>query len=142
MSADEIVRGNLLAVARPLSLGERMRYRSIWSRLRDENAPLRVLSYGELVSAPVSHFDALLLSIATPEWRKMALILGHALAEAWDDDIAQIGDSFFAARFARWRKWGSSNSEATSRRGGQPKCAAHRHPRNPSSLHRMRSERW
>jgi len=98
LTADEIVRGNLFATSRPLSLEDRARYRSIWSRLRDENAPLRVLDRGELVSAPVSHFDALLLSIATSEWRKMALILGHALAETWEDAIAQIGDNFLAAR--------------------------------------------
>jgi Protein of unknown function/Domain of unknown function (DUF1835) len=98
MRADEIVRGNLFATARPLSLEERARYRSVWTRLRDENAPLRVLDCGELVSAPVSYFDALLLSIATPEWGKMALIVGYALAETWEDDIAQIGASFLAAR--------------------------------------------
>lgn len=69
-----------------------------WGRLQAENAPLRVLSEGNLVSAPITHFDELLLTFATSEWRKMAYLVGYSLGEQTEADIYQCGDLVLAAR--------------------------------------------
>jgi uncharacterized protein DUF3658 len=79
----------------------RARYRELWGRLRAENAPLRVLSEGELVSAPLSFFDPLLLSCATSEWQKAARVIGEALWESWESSnmsVMQTGDLLLCAR--------------------------------------------
>ncbi|WP_316160502.1 DUF3658 domain-containing protein [Bradyrhizobium sp. SZCCHNRI20481] len=61
--------------------------RGQWARLRAENAPFRILRDGELVSAPITHFDPLLLSCATAEWKKTARIIGEALCETCTDGM-------------------------------------------------------
>jgi hypothetical protein len=76
----------------------RAQYRELWGRLRTENAPLRVLSAGELVSAPLSFFDPLLLSCATPEWQKAARVIGKALADSWETSVLQTADLVLCAR--------------------------------------------
>jgi Domain of unknown function (DUF1835)/Protein of unknown function len=68
----QILENDLLDRREELTSILRAQYRELWGRLRAENAPLRVLSRGELVSAPLSFFDPLLLSCATPEWQKAA----------------------------------------------------------------------
>jgi len=71
--------------------------RQQWASLKAENAPLRILSDGELVSAPISHFDPLLLSCATAEWKKSARIIGEAICESWTEGM-QTGDMVLIAR--------------------------------------------
>jgi hypothetical protein len=73
------------------------RYRELWGRLKAENAPLRLLSEGELSSAPLSVFDGLLLSCAKPEWQKAARVIGHALWESSTTSL-QTGDLVLCAR--------------------------------------------
>ncbi len=76
-----------------------MRYRELWARLKAENGPLRILSEGELISAPLSFFDPLLLSFATPEWQKTARLVGEALAyDAYDLSTVQTEDLVLYAR--------------------------------------------
>jgi len=70
-----ILENDLLDRTETLTSVLRAQYRELWGRLRAENAPLRVLSEGELVSAPLSFFDPLLLSCATPKWQKAARLL-------------------------------------------------------------------
>lgn len=52
-----------------------------WARLRRENAPLRIVRDGTLVSAPLTHFDEALKGFATREWelliKLVARVLGH-----------------------------------------------------------------
>ncbi len=94
----QILESDLLDRTEKLTSVLRAQYRELWGRLRAENAPLRVLSEGELVSAPLSFFDPLLLSCATPEWQKAARIIGEAL---WDSSTAlmiQTGDLVLSAR--------------------------------------------
>jgi hypothetical protein len=66
-------------LARPLSAQERHEYLALWHRLRSENAPLRVLNDGALVSAPISYFDDLVLADTEENYRKVARIVGSAL---------------------------------------------------------------
>jgi len=95
---DIIASEKLWDLAKPLQTDMRTGYLDLWRRLREENAPLRVLEGGDLVSAPISFFDSLLMSHATDEWQKVARIIGEALATEWDDDIFQTGDLVLAAR--------------------------------------------
>lgn len=83
-----------------LSEAERAICNDRWARLKFEDAPLRVIEDHELISAPITHFDSALLSNASTEWRKMALIVGTTLAEAADTAVYQVSDLVLAARLA------------------------------------------
>ena len=50
-----------------------------WSQLQRENAPLRVVRDGQLVSAPLEHFDPVLTELATPDWELVVRLIGRAL---------------------------------------------------------------
>ena len=76
----------------------RERYRDLWQQLRSENAPLRVVDGDELVSAPISFFDSLLMSFVTDNWRKVGRIVGEALVAPMDNCIIGPGDLFLSAR--------------------------------------------
>jgi hypothetical protein len=92
----QILDNGLLDRAEPLSPAMREQYVDLWHRLRIENAPLRVLDAGTLTSAPITYFDALLLSCATRNWQKAAMVVGKALVR--DDCLIQTGDLVLAAR--------------------------------------------
>jgi Protein of unknown function/Domain of unknown function (DUF1835) len=96
LPAYQILGNHLLDRAEPLSSAMREQYIDLWRRLRTENAPLRVLEAGELTSAPISYFDALLLSCAARDWQKAAMVVGKALVR--DDCLVQTGDLVLAAR--------------------------------------------
>ena len=70
-------------------------------RLRAENAPLRILEAGELVSAPLTFFDALLLSYASPKWQKSAKVVGMALTDFLRTSILQTDNLVLWARARR-----------------------------------------
>jgi hypothetical protein len=95
---DTIRRHMLWALAEPLQASARRRYRTLWQRLRSENAPLRVMEGGELVSAAISFFDARLMSYVTNNWQKVAMVIGQTLAAEMDDEVLQVGDMLLAAR--------------------------------------------
>jgi hypothetical protein len=84
--------------ARPLSATERRRYQEMWRGLVRENAPLRQVEGDELVSKPLSHFDALLLSCVVENWRKMARVIGEAMMGGLDNDFHQVSDFFLHTR--------------------------------------------
>ncbi|WP_407154798.1 DUF3658 domain-containing protein [Bradyrhizobium sp. STM 3557] len=88
----EILENDLLDRIEILTSALHAQYRELWGRLRAEDAPLRILSEGELVSAPLSFFDPLLLSCATLEWQKAARVIGGALLESSTASLLQIGD--------------------------------------------------
>lgn len=101
---DQIVAMGLLDRAEPLSRDNRARYREIWDRLRTDNAPLRVVSETGLSSAPITFYDRELLSYAAPQWRKVARIVGEALAN--QEGFARCGDLLLAARVRALAKAG------------------------------------
>jgi len=98
MQAEQILDDHLFDRGRPLSAAERHRHLGLWRRLREENAALRVAHGGSLISAPLTHFDGLLLSLATAQWQKMARVVGMALVTFQDDGVSQTGDLVLAAR--------------------------------------------
>ena len=96
--SETIVRNALWDLARPITTTERKNYRSLWYRLRTENAPLRVLVESELASAPISHFDPLLISCVTTEWRKAMRVVGEAFAWDMDQNCFQTNFVILCAR--------------------------------------------
>jgi hypothetical protein len=50
-----------------------------------------------LVSAPVDHFDPLLIEQATTEWQKIARVIGGTLGHNCEP-FAQVGDMMLLAR--------------------------------------------
>ncbi len=98
MQPSHILENRLLKRAELLSWDARGRYRRRWSDLRSENAPLRVIEDGELVSENITFFDELLLSAATTEWRRMAWLVGFALAQSLDSKVYQTGDLVLFSR--------------------------------------------
>lgn len=68
-----------------------------WQRLRAENAPFRVVAGRELVSAPIDHFDPILLSYATSEWQRITYVVGSAMG--YDlVNYFQVGDLMLLTR--------------------------------------------
>jgi hypothetical protein len=98
LDANDINDGAFLERSRELHQFERERYVRLWTTLRSENAPLRVIENGTLVSVAISFFDELLMSFVTRDWQKSALVVANALVSQMDDRIHQSGDLFFAAR--------------------------------------------
>ncbi|MBV8650926.1 MAG: DUF1835 domain-containing protein [Alphaproteobacteria bacterium] len=73
-------------------------YRRSWNELCRENAALRVLSDGGLVSAPISFFDEALLSAASADWQKISRVLGAVWARSFEDNALQVGEGTLASR--------------------------------------------
>jgi hypothetical protein len=95
----QILESGFLDRFEPLAPAARDRYLDMWRHLQDENAPLRVLNEGgSLMSASISFFDPMLLSYATHNWRKVAMVVGDGLAKFWDDYLVQTGDLVLVAR--------------------------------------------
>ncbi len=96
----QIVEHDLLAKAVPLSAEARTSYLAQWQGLRQENAPLRIIDAGlALVSAPLAHFDADLLSFVEPRFRKAAYVIGSAMMKSEHTyGVLNAGDFLLAAR--------------------------------------------
>jgi hypothetical protein len=75
LSAEEIYDNALWDLARPLFPERRRYYHDIWRKLRAENAAFRVWKNGELVSAPITHFDDVILGHAGPRLLKVAWVI-------------------------------------------------------------------
>ena len=65
-------------------------YRNDWRRLRAENAPLRLVDGDKLVSAPITHFDDLVLSFVDADWKKGARIVGYSMMELSDREPVDV----------------------------------------------------
>lgn len=79
LRSKDIVASGLEARRRPFTPAESEAARAGWGRLRRENAPLRVMRDGELVSAPLTHFDAIITNQAKPEWEKAGHLIGRTM---------------------------------------------------------------
>jgi Protein of unknown function len=98
LSPDTIAHNRLWDLAEPLRATERLRYRKLWDQLLSENAPLRVLDGDKLVSAPMTFFDDMLVSLITEDWQKATRIIGMAIAHEMDEEVLQSNDAFLASR--------------------------------------------
>ena len=94
---DVICREQLWELAEPLQESARTHYQSLWRQLLAENAPLRVIKDGVLVSAPISFFDSRLLSQVTNRWQNVWKVVGQTLVTG-PDDLIEYGDTFVMGR--------------------------------------------
>jgi hypothetical protein len=102
ISAANIVDNGLLDKAVPINASMRDAYCAAWDKLRMENASFRVVSASLILeSAPINVFDSLLQKHVTHDWRKAALVIGHAIMEDCDFEgelRLQVGDLVLASR--------------------------------------------
>jgi hypothetical protein len=106
LDRDKICDDRLWDLAKPLQPGERQRYLELWQRLRSKNAPLRVIEDGRLVSALVTFFDELLMSLVTEHWQKVSGVIGEALVSEMYEGVIQSGDLLLSARLDAMAKDG------------------------------------
>lgn len=79
MRREDIVTSGLLQKRRPFTHAECEAAAAEWARLRREDAPLRVVRDGRLVSAPLTVFDAALTAQAAADWEVAAKLVGRTL---------------------------------------------------------------
>lgn len=96
--SDDIVADELIERALPLLPAARARHRALWGRLRAENAALRVVADGQLVSAPITAFDDLLLSNARKFWRKVAMVVGMTMSNQDNSGVLAHPEMVLAGR--------------------------------------------
>ncbi len=89
---------NLLGQEVELSEKARVRHREEWHALRNENAPLRVLQDGRLMSAPLDYFDNLISGFVSSEWRPATRIVGDACFKISSNTGHFINDLFTFSR--------------------------------------------
>lgn len=87
----------LLGSDRPLTAAETQEARAQWRRLREENAPFRVVTPAGMASAPANHFDPLILERATREWQTSIRVIGLTMAYNWEPYM-QVGDVMLLER--------------------------------------------
>jgi hypothetical protein len=99
LPAYQIIDNKLFDLARPLTPHDRVAYRATWQKLRSEKAALRIVSADlALTSAPISYFDAELLSHVTERWQKVAMVVGKTMAKVYCDPILNVSDLVLASR--------------------------------------------
>jgi hypothetical protein len=88
---------SLLGCERPFAAQEAEEARKRWHQLKRENALFRVATTAGLFSAPVDHFDSLVLEQTTAEWQSVRRIVGNAMTHGIEDYI-QVGDMMLLKR--------------------------------------------
>lgn len=84
--------------AAQLSAKDRKTYLELWTSLAKSGSMLRVVSGTSLVSVPLNHFDAMLLSFVTAEWRRLVRVVSNALASFYEDRVHQCNETFLKGR--------------------------------------------
>lgn len=86
MRAQEIVASRVHETRRLISAEELCAASGRWAELRLENAPLRIVKNGRLVSAPLTHYDALLVEQASQDWEIAARLIGRMVDKLFSSD--------------------------------------------------------
>ena len=94
----------LIGTERPVGPLERAALSERWRVLRQENAPFRVVAGTDLISAPETYFDHILLAEAKPEWQTAMRLVGGALGR--DEALMQVGDVALLGRLVALIKAG------------------------------------
>lgn len=87
---------SLLDSGRSLTTEEQGEYRRRWRRLREENAPFRIVADAELGSAPIDYFDPWILEQATTEWQRLIRIVANGIA--YSERYLQVGELMLLTR--------------------------------------------
>lgn len=85
MRCEDIVASGLRDKRRVFTQAECDAAAAAWTALRSEDAPLRIVRDGRLVSAPLTHYDAVLISQATPDWEVAAKVIGRTMQHLTDE---------------------------------------------------------
>lgn len=90
------------AFAAPLSPSARVICQAIWSDLRRENAPLRIMTMRGLSSAGLDVIDEELLRFANEDWMSVEVLIGRFMGENWSNDggFGQVSYLIAASRVA------------------------------------------
>ena len=88
---------SLLGEEKPVDSREREIAARTWRILKKENASFRVVTSEGLVSAPIDHFDLLLLEQVSRDWRKINSVISSAIGQSWTPYVQQ-GDMMLHAR--------------------------------------------
>jgi hypothetical protein len=88
---------SLLGKEQPITAQERDEARKHWRRLRNENAPFRIVAETGLASASIDHFDPLLLAQTTSEWQTVVRVIGGTIGYN-SEPYFQVGDLMLWAR--------------------------------------------
>lgn len=88
---------SLFGTKTAVSTKEKDKSRREWRRLRTENAPFRVVTASDLVSAPIDYFDASLLAQAGIGWQNSNRIVANAMAYN-SEPYFQVHDLMLRAR--------------------------------------------
>jgi hypothetical protein len=78
---DQIVEARLFDHEKELRPDEIEAFLEMWRRLRQENAPLRVVDGTGLVSAPITHFDDAIVSCASGDWQKGTSLVATTMSQ-------------------------------------------------------------
>lgn len=63
-----------------LSESDRDRHQAEWQRLKEEDAPLRIIIDSRLASAPLDYFDDFIIDFVLPEWQSTMRVVGEAFS--------------------------------------------------------------
>ena len=85
LSPDQLA--SLLGTERDADRQWRLEMSGRWRQLKQENAPFRIVTQTGLESAPIDVFDSTLLTQATIQWQKLALVVGMTLASEFPQYI-------------------------------------------------------
>lgn len=85
--------------ARPATTEDLSTWRSLWDRLHEENAVMRVVTSEGLVSAPLDYFDDELLSHINIRWVQARRVVGGVMADMLrDGGVFQTSDLMLRCR--------------------------------------------
>ena len=111
LPAHDIVENDLFNCSKPLTEEQRRHYHGVWRRLREENAPFRVVDANGISSAPITYFDELIRSCVSTEWRKCARVIGEMLTKEWESGLVQVGDGVLFGRLQKMVQQGIFESQ-------------------------------
>lgn len=103
MSEEEFLKYRLWDMAQLLEADRRTRDLALWEQLRQENAPLRALEDGRLISVPIGYFDAQILSHIGDDWIRGALVAGYFWGEMFGERMELVIQTGDLLPFARLR---------------------------------------
>ncbi|WP_131196867.1 DUF3658 domain-containing protein [Lichenihabitans psoromatis] len=110
MRAQDIVASKLYEKRRPLADEDCRAAAMAWSELRRENAPFRIVTDDRLVSAPLTHYDALLVEQAGQDWEIAARLIGRTIGKLSFGDAATGQDTCDVVLFGRMLALGHTGS--------------------------------
>lgn len=88
---------SFLGSERAMSEASSSQYVEHWRTLKAQNAHFRIVSANGLISAPLEHFDHLLIERATDQWTGVFHVIGKTIGYI-SEPYLQVGDLMLLAR--------------------------------------------